>query len=237
MNNDKESPMRLDKYLASVSALSRSDAKKAIRAGRVSIAGQRQSDPRYAVSAEAAVSLDGELLRSAGKRYIMLNKPKDYVSATKDRLHLTVLDLLDEDNAEQLHIAGRLDIDTTGLVLISDDGQWSHRITSPNSDCKKTYLLEAADPINDADITRLQQGIALEGDKHPTRPAQVQRSDEHTIRITISEGRYHQLKRMLGAIGNRVDELHRQRIGAIELDPELALGEYRFLTTAEINSV
>jgi len=229
--------LRLDKYLASVSALSRSDAKKAIRGGRVSVAAKPQTDPRYTVDADTAVSLDGELLRNAGKRYIMLNKPKGYVSATKDRLHLTVLQLLDEDNIEQLHIAGRLDIDTTGLVLISDDGQWSHRITSPNSDCKKTYLLEAADPISDADIARLEQGMELEGELLPTRPAQVQRVDEHTIGITISEGRYHQLKRMLGATGNKVDELQRQRIGAIELDPSLALGEYRFLTAAEIDSV
>jgi 16S rRNA pseudouridine516 synthase len=229
--------LRLDKYLSSVTALSRSDAKKAIRLGRVSIAGEPQTDPRCAVAAGSVVSLDGADLRGAGKRYIMLNKPKGYVSATKDSGHLTVLQLLEEDNVEQLHIAGRLDMDTTGLLLISDDGQWSHRITSPNSGCKKTYLLEAADPIDDADVARMEQGMALQGELHPTLPAQVQRCDEHTIRITISQGRYHQLKRMLGATGNRVDELHRERIGAIELDPGLALGEYRFLTPAEIDSV
>ena len=229
--------MRLDKYLASVSALSRSDAKKAIRVGRVVIDGLTETDPRCPVVASSTVSLDGSVLRSAGKRYIMLNKPKDYVSATKDRGHLTVLQLLDEDNVEQLHIAGRLDIDTTGLVLISDDGQWSHRVTSPNSGCKKTYLLEAADPIDDDHIERLEQGMELQGELHATRPAEVQRCDEHTIRITISEGRYHQLKRMMGATGNKVDELSRERIGEIELDPELALGEYRFLTPAEIDSV
>lgn len=229
--------MRLDKYIASVSRLSRTEAKKAIRAGAVVVAKVIQKDPRYQVEVSVAISLNGTQLRSAENRYIMLNKPEGYVSATKDKQHLTVLDLLDEDNIDQLHIAGRLDIDTTGLVLITDDGQWSHRVTSPKSDCKKTYLLEAADPISEDNIALFERGVSLDGEKTPTLPAEIERLDEHTIRVTISEGRYHQVKRMLGAVGNRVDCLHRERIGEIELDRDLQPGEYRWLTAHEIASV
>lgn len=226
--------MRLDKYLAHVSDYSRADAKKLIKASRVTVAAAIVIDPRKDVAETAAVTVDGQLLRQATARYFMLNKPQGYISATKDREHLTVLDLLDEDNLDQLHIAGRLDIDTTGLLLITDDGRWSHRVTSPNSGCKKTYLLETADPISSAAIKKIEQGIQLDNEKRPTKPATMELLDEHTARLTISEGKYHQIKRMLAAVGNKVDLLHRERIGSIVLDKELSLGEYRCLTAGEV---
>ena len=232
--------MRLDKYVASVSDYSRSEVKKLIRSGRVTVADQLQRDCRYEIKVSAdtevelQVCLDGEPLRAAGFRYIMLNKPLGYVSATKDREHLTVIELLDEDNSDQLHIAGRLDIDTTGLVLITDDGQWSHRVTSPRSDCKKVYLLETIDPITEEAARRLEQGVQLDNEKNLTLPAVVERLDEHTARLSISEGKYHQVKRMLAAVGNKVDVLHREQIGAVILDEDLQPGEYRYLTAQEI---
>lgn len=229
--------MRLDKYVASVSELSRNDAKKAIRGGRVTVEGQKQRDPKYPVEISAAIILNGSALCSPGKRYIMLNKPEGYVSATKDKQHLTVMDLLEEENCAQLHIAGRLDLDTTGLVLITDDGQWSHRVTSPQRDCKKTYLVETADPISDESILCFEQGIHLADEKRPTLPAHIEIIDEHTARLIISEGRYHQVKRMFGAMGNKVDCLHRERIGDIYLDSSLQPGEYRHLTPVEIESI
>ncbi|MEE8059829.1 MAG: 16S rRNA pseudouridine(516) synthase RsuA [Pseudomonadales bacterium] len=229
--------MRLDKYLATVTDLSRADAKKLLKASRVTVAEKVITDPRTHVLATAAVALDGELLRKATARYFMLHKPEGYVSATKDREHLTVLDLLDEDNLEQLHIAGRLDIDTTGLVLITDDGGWSHRVTSPHNDCNKTYLLETADPISSAAIKKIEQGIHLDNEKRPTLPATIELIDEHCARLTICEGRYHQVKRMLAAVGNKVDKLHRERIGEIVLDEDLMPGEYRSLTEDEVVSV
>lgn len=229
--------MRLDKYVASVSELSRNDAKKVIRSGRVIVDGLEQRDPKCSVEISTAVILDGSALCSPGKRYIMLNKPEGYVSATKDKQHLTVMDLLDEENCGQLHIAGRLDLDTTGLVLITDDGQWSHRITSPQRDCKKTYLVETADPISEDSVLSFEKGIHLDNEKRPTLPAHIEIIDEHTARLTISEGRYHQVKRMFGAMGNKVDCLHRERIGDIYLDGSLQPGEYRHLTSDEIASV
>ena len=229
--------MRLDKYLASVTDLSRTDAKKLIKASRVTADGLVLNDPRVEVSETAAVSLDGEFVRLPVSRYFMLHKPPGYVSATKDREHLTVLQLLEEDNIEQLHIAGRLDIDTTGLLLITDDGRWSHRVTAPKSHCKKTYWLQTAEAIDAEAIAKVEQGIHLDNEKRATLPAKVELIDQHTARLTISEGKYHQVKRMWAAVGNRVISLHRERIGDICLDEKLAPGEYRPLTAQEVASV
>jgi len=229
--------MRLDKYLATVTDLSRSDAKRAIKNGEVAVAGVVVGDPQFDVAADAQVTLQGRVLRTAAPRYFMLHKPEGYVCAARDRQHLTVLDLLDEDNVEDLHIAGRLDIDTTGLVLLTDDGQWSHRITSPQRDCDKTYWLQTAEPIPDAAIAQFQRGLFLHNEKTRLKPAYLEIIDPQTARLRISEGKYHQVKRMFGAIGNAVVKLHRERVGAITLDPDLDEGQYRPLTATEIASV
>jgi 16S rRNA pseudouridine516 synthase len=229
--------MRLDKYIANVTDFSRSDVKKILKAKRVEVTGQLVVDPRFDVTETAEVTIDGERLRTATYRYFMLNKPEGYVSATKDRQHLTVLELLDEDNLEQLHIAGRLDIDTTGLLLLTDDGQWSHRITSPNKDCPKTYWLETVDPISESAIGKFAEGIFLHNEKRRTKPAKLELLDEHTARLTISEGKFHQVKRMFHAIENEVEILHRERIGPLELDADLESGEYRPLTAEEVASI
>src|SRR5690606_9700435 len=224
--------MRLDKYLASVTDLSRSDAKRAIKNGEVAVAGAVVGDPQFDVAADAQVTLRGRVLRTAAPRYFMLYKPEGYVCAARDRQHLTVLDLLDEDNVEDLHIAGRLDIDTTGLVLLTDDGQWSHRITSPQRDCDKTYWLQTADPIPETAVAHFERGLYLHNgkihsEKTRLKPAFLDIIDPHTARLRISEGKYHQVKRMFGAIGNAVVKLHRERVGAITLDPNLDEGQYR----------
>ena len=229
--------MRLDKYLASVSDYSRSDVKKLCKAGRVTVAGVLVGDAGHNIEPTADVQVDGASFRRATARYFMLNKPLGYISATKDREHLTALELLDEDNLDKMHIAGRLDIDTTGLVLISDDGQWSHRITSPKSHCPKTYFVETVDPISPQAVEAIEKGIHLNNEKRPTKPAKMVLVDEHSARLTISEGKYHQVKRMLAAVGNKVDRLHRESIGEIELDKDLMPGEYRALTDEEISSV
>ena len=229
--------MRLDKFLASVTDLSRSDAKRAIKEGGVSVEGRLVDDPQHEVAADARVSLEGRSLRSALPRYFMLHKPEGYVCATKDRTHHTVLDLLHEDNLEALHIAGRLDVDTTGLVLITDDGQWSHRVTAPRSDCTKTYLLRTAEPIGEQAVEQFARGLFLREEKERLKPARLEIIGSHNARLTISEGRYHQVKRMFGALGNAVVKLHRERIGSIVLDPQLSAGEYRALTETEVASI
>jgi 16S rRNA pseudouridine516 synthase len=144
---------------------------------------------------------------------------------------------MDIEKVDTLHIAGRLDADTTGLVLITSDGQWSHKITSPKKDCGKRYLVELAEPVEQGLITEFAAGIALRNEDGLTKPAILEIVEPCLVRLTISEGKYHQVKRMFAAVGNRVVNLHRESIGEIELDAELALGEWRFLTDEEINSI
>jgi 16S rRNA pseudouridine516 synthase len=167
----------------------------------------------------------------------MLNKPQGYVCSTDDPDHPTVLYFLEEPTAYKLHAAGRLDIDTTGLVLMTDDGQWSHRITSPRHHCEKTYLVTLESPLADDTAAQFTAGVQLHNEKDLTKPATLEVVSECQVRLTISEGRYHQVKRMFAAVGNHVVALHRERIGAIVMDEDLGEGEYRPLTAEEIASV
>jgi 16S rRNA pseudouridine516 synthase len=157
------------------------------------------------------------------------------VCSTADGEHQTVLDLLFTSNRESLHIVGRLDLDTTGLLLITDDGQWSHRITSPKHQHAKIYHATLTDDISDEAIKRLETGLTLKGEDKPTLPAEVERLDSKTILLTLYEGKYHQVKRMLAAVGNHVERLHREQIGKIILDDGLKAGEWRELSADEIN--
>lgn len=236
MTSKADKGIRLDKYLASVSDYSRSQVKRLLKAGRVRLADEIVNDPSQLVPLDAELYLDDEPLRQAGARYFMLNKPVGHVCANKDRLHLTVFDLIDEDNADKLFVAGRLDIDTTGLVLITDDGQWAHAVTSPQKKCWKTYWVECELQLNEEMLQRLSEGVFLDEEKHRCRPAQVEQIDDFTLRLRITEGKFHQVKRMLRAVGNQVDTLHREAIGDIHLD-DLEEGEYRELSEAEVASV
>ncbi len=229
--------MRLDKYIAQTTDLSRALVKVALRNKRVTVNGEVTKSASLVIDSNDTVQLDGNTLNAAGPRYFMLNKPAGYVCATIDNVHPTVLELLDEPNRQVLHIAGRLDIDTTGLVLITDDGPWNHRVTAPKSECAKTYyVILDTDLVEDAEV-RLQAGLQLHHEKQLTKPATLERLYNNEVRLTICEGKYHQVKRMFAALGNRVVGLHRERIGDIVLDDALALGEYRALTEAEINSI
>jgi len=229
--------MRLDQYLANGTGLSRKDAKRAITGKRVQVNGQLCRSTSANINTGDSVLLDGEPVTLPGELYLMLHKPAGVISATTDSSQPTALDLLPPELARQLHIAGRLDKDTTGLLLLTSDGQWSHRVTSPRRDCPKTYRVQLAEPLTAEARQALEQGIQLNGEDTATRPAQVLACSEQEIELTISEGRYHQVKRMLAAVGNHVTALHRQRIGAIELDAGLAPGQFRELTRSEIDSV
>lgn len=229
--------MRLDKYLSNSTDLSRSQAKKALKSAIVTVDGAIVKDGATHISPEQIIHLDGEIVQPCGERYFMLNKPLGYVSATTDKRHLTVLELLDGPNLDQLHIAGRLDIDSTGLVLITSNGNWSHRITSPKHGCVKRYVVETTELIDPSAIGQFANGIMLDGEKRKTRPARLEIIDDFTAAVFVSEGKYHQVKRMFAAIGNHVDALHRTDIGKISLDDSLHEGEYRALTPEEIGSI
>ncbi|WP_252178695.1 16S rRNA pseudouridine(516) synthase RsuA [Endozoicomonas sp. 4G] len=233
--------MRLDKFLCESTELTRSESKRLLKAGSVTVEGIIVKNPACKVSDDSEILLDGAPLNRVGFRYIMLNKPVDTLcstlSGTEAERYPSVIELLDVIKSDRLRIAGRLDADTTGLVLITDDGQWSHRITSPVKKCSKRYRVELAMPLDHSAIEPFAEGIQLHGEKKPTRPAQLEFISDQEVLLTIHEGKYHQVKRMFAALGNRVTALHREQIGAITLDPELEAGEWRYLTEEEINSI
>ncbi|WP_299202400.1 16S rRNA pseudouridine(516) synthase RsuA [uncultured Amphritea sp.] len=228
--------MRLDKYLSQATGLPRSLIKRQIKCKNVEVNGEICQDHGYKVVSGDEVLLEGQEVSNPGPKYLMLNKPEGTVCATEDAEHPTVIDLLELDNIRDLHPAGRLDIDTTGLVLITNDGQWSHRVTSPKHRCDKVYLVTTADPISENYTEAFASGIMLRNEDNPTLPATLDILSDTLARVTLHEGRYHQVKRMFAAMGNKVIALHREQIGAIALDDELEPGEFRFLTEEEAKS-
>jgi len=229
--------MRLDAFLSRHGGLTRSEARAAVRAGRTRLQDRLVTDPACQVADGSLVELDGRLLGNRGHAYWMLYKPVGYECSAAPSHHPSAISLLGGAAAKTLHFAGRLDQDSTGLVLLTDDGRWSHGVASPRRSCAKRYLVRLAAPLDDEQITRLEQGVLLRGEHKPTAPARVRLCGVDSLRIEILEGRYHQIKRMFAAVGNRVVGLHREAIGPIELDPQLRPGQYRALTAAEIEWV
>jgi 16S rRNA pseudouridine516 synthase len=231
--------MRLDKFLSVTGTLSRSDAKRAIRAGRVSVggiaarSGELQLDPE-----KERVCLDGREIIYRRATYIMLNKPEGYVSATDDPRDKTVLELLpDELRRLNLFPCGRLDKYTLGLMLITDDGELSHRLLAPKSHVSKNYRFRAEKPVSESDRLLLESGVHIEGG-YLTKPAKVALDESSSGGIiTICEGKYHQIKQMLEAVSNKITYLERVSFGPLKLDTTLSRGEWRFLTEAEIESL
>lgn len=227
--------MRLDKYLSTHSAASRKSARVAIKQGQVCVNGVVVKDHGTHVAEEDEVSVSGNVLEVRGEVYLALHKPCGVVSATQDEEFETVVDLVDGISHKDLHLAGRLDRDTTGLVLLTSDGVWSHRVTSPNFFCEKVYVAELADPLGEDAQRQLQEGVMLRGEVKPTLRAKLDMLEERQVRLTITEGRYHQVKRMFAAVGNKVESLHREQIGAVALG-DLGEGECRELTADEVKS-
>lgn len=230
------STLRLDRLLSTATSLTRSQAQKEIRAGAVRVDGALVTDPAAHVAASAHIEYDGAPVALAGPQYLMLHKPLDYVCATHDRLHRTVLELIEVPESVKLLIVGRLDIDATGLVLLTDDGAWLHRITSPRYKVPKIYRVTLAEPLNSQAIATIRDGVQLKDEPRRCEPVVLEQLSDAEWRATITEGKYHQVKRMFAAVGNNVVALHREAIGAVALDAALAPGESRPLTPREIAS-
>ncbi len=232
--------MRLDKFICKSTELTRTEAKKLLKKGEVRVNGEVVKNPAFQVHENNDITLDDQPLIARESRYIMLNKPMDFICSNVDEVYPSVLHLLEIDKGFDLHIAGRLDADTTGLILITDDGRWSHNIISPKKDCAKTYRVWLRDDINSEQqqtlIEQFQQGIQLHGEKQLTKPALLNIIAPDQVLLTITEGKYHQVKRMFAAVGNKVVGLHREQIGKIKLDKSLSLGQWRFLTQTEVKS-
>ncbi len=233
--------MRLDKFIGNSTELSRAQVHRAVKNGEIEVNGLQAKKASQAVSEKDLVTLDGRRVKAPGPRYFMLHKPLGYVCATKDNEHSTVIDLIHEANSDRLQIVGRLDIDTTGLVLLTDDGQWNHRVTSPKSQCQKIYRVSTAEPIAEHYAKAFAEGIQLQGESRLTLPATLEAANNsencREAIVSLQEGKYHQVKRMFAALRNHVEELHREQIGDIILDAELEPGDYRELHDSEIESV
>ena len=230
--------MRVDRFLSNLPRFNRQQVRLLLVERRVSVDGVPVSDPHHEVREFSRVCVDDEVLQ-AGKpaRYFMLHKPQGCVSATCDPQHPTVLDWLDEPDKDELHIAGRLDFNTTGLMLITNDGQWSRRLTQPTTKLPKVYLVETEQPIGAEYAATFAAGVYFAFEDLTTQPAQLELLAPRLARLIIIEGRYHQVKRMFGHFDNKVLRLHRERMGPLALDDALAPGEYRALSADEIRQV
>ncbi|BAJ03181.1 pseudouridine synthase [Shewanella violacea] len=229
--------MRLDKFLCKSTDFSRAESIDLIEAGQVRVNELVIVTAQTQVHENNCIMLAGRRLVARPSRYIMLHKPIDTLCSNVDGDYPSVMNYIQVDRAEDLHITGRLDADTTGLVLITDDGRWSFNIINPKYHCEKTYRVTLRDPIEDGDIdelvSRFEQGLQLQGEKKLTLAAKLEVITPHQVLLTLSEGRYHQVKRMFFTVGNRVVGLHRQQVGKLSLDIEL--GEWRHLTADEVS--
>lgn len=229
--------MRLDRFVSQAAGISRSQARALVRRGQVSVGQAPVRDASYQIGRADRVEYAGERLALPEPIYLMLNKPPGLLSATSDSEQPTVLSLLPQTLSRRVHLVGRLDKETTGLLLLTHDGAWSHRVASPNHRCAKTYLAELAEPLVVDAEARLLRGLILRNEKLPTRPAMLQRLDDSRVRITVSEGRYHLVRRMFAALGNHVVSLHRESIGGLILDASLQPGQWRELSPEERTAV
>lgn len=232
---------RLDKLIASQGLLSRNDVKNIIKNGEVSVNGTVVKDSSLKVSYEDNIKVKGEPLLQMEFTYIMLNKPKGVVSASEDKRDKTVVDILpDELKRKNLFPAGRLDKDTTGFSLITDDGDFAHRILSPAKHVDKTYIATVSDRIDFINAEKaFAEGVVL-GDGTVLLSAQlelIEDEEKQVFKVIIKEGKYHQIKRMFASLGTSVVELKRIAIGGLALDASLQEGEARLITESELNLI
>ncbi|MBP5276243.1 MAG: rRNA pseudouridine synthase [Lachnospiraceae bacterium] len=231
------SSIRLDKYLADMGVGSRRDVKSILKAGRVKVNSVIVTEAEAKIDIDADnVELDGKRIGYEEYRYYMLNKPAGVISATKDKLSDTVIEILKGENTKDLFPVGRLDKDSEGLLIISNDGKFAHNVLSPAKHVDKTYFVRLDKKPNEEEISRIENGIDI-GDDKPCLPAKVEVISDDEAYITISEGRFHQVKRMFQAVGINVTYLKRISMGALKLDENLAPGEYKKLSKEEINEV
>lgn len=225
--------MRIDKFICNSTQLSRSEASAFLQAQKVCVDGKVFTNGATQVYDDNEVTLNGDRLIPRPSRYIMVHKPRNTLCSNVDEAYPSLFHHVGVEKAFDLHVAGRLDADTTGLVLVTDDGRWSHNIIMPNKQCKKVYRVTLRDPITDEVALQFKQGVLLRGQEKLTLPAALEIVSSHEVLLTITEGRFHQVKRMFRAVGNRVHALHRESIGDIQLDIEVA--QWRHLTAEEVD--
>jgi len=230
---------RLDKVLANMGIGTRKEVKQLVKQGLIVVDGTTATDPgMHVIPEQQDITVDGEPLHYKRWIYIMMNKPPGVISATEDSRHQTVVDLLPFEWAAKVHPVGRLDIDTEGLLLLTNDGQLSHNLLSPKKKVDKEYFARVEGRVTEEHVRAFAQGVELED--FTTLPAKLEilsSGEVSETRVTIMEGKFHQVKRMFAAFGLQVIYLKRIRMGSLHLDESLAPGEYRELTEAELDKL
>ena len=231
--------IRIDRFLCHMGIGSRSEIKKFLKPCRVKLNGKFEKNPNTQVDIEKdEISFDDERVIYKEFTYLMLNKPKDYISATFDTKLPTVLDLLEFPYSNmELFPVGRLDIDTTGFLILTNDGKFSYNVTNPKKKVNKKYFVTLRNEITEKQIESLENGIYFKKEDFTTENAKVEEISKKEIYLTISEGKFHQVKRMLEYVGNELVELKRISIGNLNLDKNLKLGEYREITSNELKEI
>ena len=232
--------IRLDKFLSEMSGWTRSEVKKIVRTGSVTVDGNEVKKPETKIDEKLSiVSVDGRQIKYNKYEYYMLNKPKGFVSATTDREHKTVVDIISSSEKKDLFPVGRLDIDTEGLLLITNDGELAHRLLAPKNHVEKTYYVEVSGILDDVDVDAVEKGLDI-GEEKNTIPAKMEilktdiQNNISSCYLTIHEGKFHQVKRMMKKLGKTVTYLKRVSMGSLILDSKLKNGNYRKLTEQEI---
>jgi len=225
---------RLDKFISKQLNVSRRDVRLMLAQQRIVVDGVIASDIGQKIDKFSLITLDNDVLQEQQANYIMLHKPVGVVSATKDEKHKTVIDLINLPDKGLLHIVGRLDLNTSGLVLLTNDSRWSERLTLPESKVEKIYDVTLDKPLTEEYIDTFNKGMYFAFEDITTKPAKLEIVSEFVARVALIEGRYHQIKRMFGRFDNKVIKLHRQQIGSLSLDSCLQAGQSRSLTAAEV---
>lgn len=234
---------RIDRFISKHLGINRRDIKLMLAQGRIVINNAVVREVSTIVEEFDHVVLDGELLKNKQPVYIMMNKPVGIVSATKDKLHKTVIDLLSEnltysDNIQQeLHIVGRLDLNTSGLLLLTNDSRWSRKLMAPEEKVNKVYQVTLQNDLTEDYISAFAEGMYFSFEGITTQPAQLTILSKKVAEVTLMEGKYHQVKRMFGRFRNPVLALHRSSVGNLILDANLLEGESRELTSEEVSEI
>lgn len=232
---------RLDRFLSRQLGMNRRDVKPLLAQKRILVDGCVATDVDQQLDEFSHVVLDEKVIQENRPRYLMLHKPVGVVSATKDDQHQTVIDLLDGDLHEgdhsDLHIVGRLDLNTSGLLLLTNDSRWSSRLTEPDKKVPKIYRVTLENSINEEYISAFAEGMYFSYEDITTQPAQLEIISEFVARVSLVEGRYHQIKRMFGRFRNPVVALHRLSIGNLVLDESLVPGQSRDLSSEEVSAI
>ncbi|WP_109477915.1 16S rRNA pseudouridine(516) synthase [Paraburkholderia sp. C35] len=231
--------MNLESVLFSQGFGSRRQCRAMIADGRVSIAGVTLDDPDADVDTNTLpFEVDGTAWPYHERAYVLLNKPAGYECSRDPQHHLSGFNLLPAQFASRnVQCVGRLDQDTTGLLLLSDDGQFVHAYTSPKRKVPKVYLATTRHPLDDTQLAALRDGVLLHGEAKPIAAVAAKARGEHLLELTVLEGKYHQVKRMVAAAGNRVEALHRERVGGLALPDSLAEGAWQWLTEADLGAL